>query len=311
MTLTLTLRSLGAPRTLLKHTRSMHSPFGAMSPRAAPSTHTHSAAQESGARINVVASAPIDKFNGVPLGAYQISTPYHPSIDGQTGQETGQETHTKQEAHKEVTSIGLELWPLSAIEKLEGNIAKVESQTLVERELPSTLIHITNGKSAALDLPKRMAFTKGRLREEHVRQWAAEEGPCVPRKAQSTSGGYNRWKSRVEGVGGTVDVDPEDKGPVDGNTKLDAWTSGVGAKFVMGRDQERKSGETGADASQPVNGFEAGWESQEGAGETVDVDLEDKANQGGRETGWLAVDLDRTARETGTGTNVKRRNQEV
>ncbi|KAJ6577423.1 hypothetical protein B0H19DRAFT_1062048 [Mycena capillaripes] len=81
----ITLRSLGTRRALL-NTRSMHSPFGAMAPRATlPSTHTENPLLEFGARLNVVASAPVDKFNGVPLGAFQVSMPYYGTADGQAG----------------------------------------------------------------------------------------------------------------------------------------------------------------------------------------------------------------------------------
>lgn len=97
MSLALTLRSLGTRRALLVHTRSMHSPFGPTAARTAPSTPTNNSANESRARLNVVASAPIEKFNGVPLGAYQISTPYH---SGPEGNGAGEEMRTKQDATK-------------------------------------------------------------------------------------------------------------------------------------------------------------------------------------------------------------------
>ncbi|KAF8207115.1 hypothetical protein K438DRAFT_1755825 [Mycena galopus ATCC 62051] len=47
-----------------------------MAPRAAPSP-AKAEVSEFSARLNVVASAPVDKFNGVPLGAYPVSTPYY------------------------------------------------------------------------------------------------------------------------------------------------------------------------------------------------------------------------------------------
>ncbi|KAJ6466575.1 hypothetical protein C8R47DRAFT_1224003 [Mycena vitilis] len=90
MSLSLTLRSLGSRRALL-NTRSMHalhSPFGAMAPlTATTSTHTgpDPSSLESRARLNIIANAPLDTFNGVPLGAYPVSTPYYATVDTQAG----------------------------------------------------------------------------------------------------------------------------------------------------------------------------------------------------------------------------------
>lgn len=71
----------------------MHSPFGAMAPRTTPSANT-SELLEFNARVNVVASAPVDKFNGVPLGAYAVSTPYYGGAEAQAGSGTAQDVRS-------------------------------------------------------------------------------------------------------------------------------------------------------------------------------------------------------------------------
>ncbi|KAJ7116433.1 hypothetical protein C8R44DRAFT_739148 [Mycena epipterygia] len=88
MSFAATLRSLGARRAPFntRSIRALHSPFGAMAPRATLSpVHAEHHINESLPRLNIVASAPIEKFNGVPLGAYQVSTPYYGSADAQAG----------------------------------------------------------------------------------------------------------------------------------------------------------------------------------------------------------------------------------
>ncbi|KAJ6630964.1 hypothetical protein B0H10DRAFT_1938550 [Mycena sp. CBHHK59/15] len=85
MSSSILLRSVGARRALLINARALHtlySPFGASEPRATLSAiQTENSFTESGlaGRLNVVASAPVQKFRGVPLGAYPMSTPYYGS----------------------------------------------------------------------------------------------------------------------------------------------------------------------------------------------------------------------------------------
>ena len=61
-------------RLIPASTRAMHSPFGAMTPRADAPTDLNEPPNDT--RVHVVASASGAQFNGVPLGAYQVSTPY-------------------------------------------------------------------------------------------------------------------------------------------------------------------------------------------------------------------------------------------
>ncbi|KAJ7056641.1 hypothetical protein C8F01DRAFT_1086945 [Mycena amicta] len=91
-------------RTRLARTRpsvvrtmhALHSPFGAMAPRALPPTH-HSEAEStsSSGRINVVASPPSETFNGVPLGAYQVSTPYQTTQNSKPAKSNASATPSK------------------------------------------------------------------------------------------------------------------------------------------------------------------------------------------------------------------------
>ncbi|KAK7032826.1 hypothetical protein R3P38DRAFT_772651 [Favolaschia claudopus] len=92
MSLSGALRSLGSRRALLniRSMHSLHSPFGAMTSRTVPFTGTEKRSPDSftmefgATRLNVVASAPVDKFNGVPLGAFAVATPYQTSAEAQT-----------------------------------------------------------------------------------------------------------------------------------------------------------------------------------------------------------------------------------
>jgi hypothetical protein len=69
----------------------LHSPFGALAPRAALAPKPiENPLIEPNPRLNVVASASIDKFNGIPLGAYQVSMPYSGPADVQAGSCEGQ-----------------------------------------------------------------------------------------------------------------------------------------------------------------------------------------------------------------------------
>nr|GAT50195.1 predicted protein [Mycena chlorophos] len=81
--------SVVALRSAPRLARSVHSAFGAMAPRALPPNHSEAETSANNGRINVVATPTgANMFNGVPLGAYQVSTPYHGQTNAQSTKQT-------------------------------------------------------------------------------------------------------------------------------------------------------------------------------------------------------------------------------